>query len=203
MVLLLLFCLWILIPSMRPNKRCVIKLWHMLALWQLAFERVTDRHLIPSLQFYCILNFITTCLPVKRPSIDSKCEVKSNVGWNSYLTFWMLGCISLAISKNGLLREITQILFCQRNKESEKRLIADSFLRKKRKIQKRIFPGLRFTSAKTACLIHFFKSFPKETQKRRILRIRIQINPLEPLCERIHWIHYPFLDFIKETKNPF
>ena len=49
------------------------------------------------------------------------------------------GYISLAKSKNGLLREITRILFCQRNKESEKRLIADSFLRKKRKIQKRIF----------------------------------------------------------------
>ena len=34
-------------------------------------------------------------------------------------------------------------------------------------------------------------------QKRRILRIWIQINPLDP-----HWIHNPFLDFIKETKNP-
>ena len=40
-------------------------------------------------------------------------------------------------------------------------------------------------------------------QKQRILRIRIQINPLNPRRERIHWIHNPFLDFIKETKNPF
>mgnify|MGYP001793170065 CR=1 FL=1 len=49
----------------------------------------------------------------------------------------------------------------------------------------------------------FFKSLPKETQKRRILRIRIQINPLNPRRERIHWIHNPFLDFTKKTKNPF
>ena len=40
-----------------------------------------------------------------------------------------LGCISWAKSKKGLLLEITRILFSQRNKESEKGLIADSFLR--------------------------------------------------------------------------
>ena len=113
-----------------------------------------------------------------------------------------MGCISLVKSKNGLLRDITRILFCQRHKESEKRLIADSFLRKKRKIQKRIFPG-NDISAETACHTYFFESIPKETQKRQILRIRIQINPLNPRRERIHWIHNPFLDFTKETKNPF
>ena len=40
------------------------------------------------------------------------------------LKFWGTtknkGCISLVKLKNGLLREITRILFCQRNKESEK-----------------------------------------------------------------------------------
>ena len=36
-----------------------------------------------------------------------------------------LGCISLVKSKIGLLREITGILFCERNKKSEKGLIAD------------------------------------------------------------------------------
>ena len=35
------------------------------------------------------------------------------------------GCISLVKSKIGLLREITRILFCERNKKSEKGLIAD------------------------------------------------------------------------------
>ena len=34
-------------------------------------------------------------------------------------------CISLVKSKIGLLREITRILFCERNKKSEKGLIAD------------------------------------------------------------------------------
>ena len=49
----------------------------------------------------------------------------------------------------------------------------------------------------------FFESFPKETQKSWILRIRIRINPLNLHRVRIYWIHNPFLDFAKETKNPF
>ena len=93
--------------------------------------------------------------------------------------------------------------FYQRNKEAEKRLIADSFLRKKRKIQKRIFPGATVLARRPLATCIFFESFPKETQKQRILRIRIQINPLNPRRERIHWIHNPFLDFTKEKKNPF
>ena len=36
-----------------------------------------------------------------------------------------LGCIFLVKSKIGLLREIARILFCERNKKSEKGLIAD------------------------------------------------------------------------------
>ena len=35
------------------------------------------------------------------------------------------GCISLVKFKIGLLREVTRILFCERNKKSEKGLIAD------------------------------------------------------------------------------
>ena len=48
----------------------------------------------------------------------------------------------------------------------------------------------------------FFESFPKETQKSWIPRIRIRINPFNLHRVRIHWIHNPFLDFAKETKNP-
>ena len=35
------------------------------------------------------------------------------------------------------------------------------------------------------------------------LRIRIRINTLNLRRARIHWIHNPFLDLAKETKNPF
>ena len=69
----------------------------------------------------------------------------------------ILGCISLAKPKNGLLREITRILFCQRNKESEKGLIADSFPRKKRKIYD--------FSAKTACHMYFFRILSQRNAK--------------------------------------
>ena len=89
------------------------------------------------------------------------------------------GYISLAKSKNGLLREITRILFCQRNEK------------------------FAILARRTLATCIFFESFPKKTQKRRILRILIQINPSNPRRERIHCIHNPFLDFTKEKKNPF
>ena len=57
-------------------------------------------------------------------------------------------------------------------------------------------------SAKTACHMYIFRTISKETQKRRILRIRIQINPSNPRRERIYWIHNPFLDLPKKRKNP-
>ena len=76
-------------------------------------------------------------------------------------------------------------------------------LEKKQRIRKEINRG--FFSAKETknSKTDFFESVPKETQKRRILRIRIQINPLNPRRERIHWIHNPFLNFTKGTNNPF
>ena len=96
----------------------------------------------------------------------------------------------------------------------------DSFLPKKQRIRKEINHG--FFSAKEtknpktefsratilwqrplATCIFFFESFPKEMQQRQILRIQIQINPLNPHHEQIHWIHNPFSDFTKETKSPF
>ena len=54
----------------------------------------------------------------------------------------IIGCISLGKSKNGLLLEITRILFCQKNQKSK-----NGF-----------FPGYGF-SAKTACHYHLEFSF--------------------------------------------
>ena len=98
----------------------------------------------------------------------------------------------------------------------------DSFLRKKQNIRKGIncelIPAKETKNPKNG-FFHlyslllvlllrplttwtFFESFPKETQKSWILRIRIRINPLNLHRVWIHWIHNPFLDFAKETINP-
>ena len=95
----------------------------------------------------------------------------------------------------------------------------DSFLRKKQKIRKGINPCERkekskngFSHLYSELLVLvlrplttwiFFESFPKETQKSWILRIRIRINPLNLHRARIHWIHNLFWDFAKEIKNQF
>ena len=124
----------------------------------------------------------------------------------SYKRTLILGCISLVKSKIGLLREITRTLFCERNKKSKKRLIADKSLWKKRKIQKRIFPSRQLITCsivKTPDHMDFFRIISQRNTKSWILRIRIRINPLNLRRARIHWIHNPFLDFAKETKNPF
>ena len=103
-------------------------------------------------------------------------------------------------SKNGLLREITRILFLPKKQVIRKEFNRGFFSAKQRQNPKMDYDF----SAKTACHMYFFESFPKETQKRRILRIRIQINPLNPRRERIHWIHNPFFWILpKKRKIPF
>ena len=85
------------------------------------------------------------------------------------------GCISLIKSKIGLLREITRILFCEINKKSGKGLIADLSLRKKRKIQKRIFPSIKLVacfSVKTAYHMDFFRILSQRNTK--------VVNPKNP-----------------------
>ena len=75
------------------------------------------------------------------------------------------------------------------------------FFAKETKNPKKNFSRATTLAQRALVKCNFFESFPKETQKQRILRIRIQINPLNPRRERIHWIHNPFLDFTKETKK--
>ena len=77
------------------------------------------------------------------------------------------------------------------------------FFAKETKNPKKNFSRATTLAQRALVKCNFFESFPKETQKQRILRIRIQINPLNPRRERIHWIHNSFLNFTKETKNPF
>ena len=51
--------------------------------------------------------------------------------------------------------------------------------------------------------MYFSRVLSQRNTKVVILRIRIWINPLNLHRVRIHWIPNPFLDFAKETKNPF
>ena len=88
------------------------------------------------------------------------------------------GCISLVKSKIGLLREVTRILFCERNKKSEKGLIADKSLRKKRKIQKWIFPSIQLVacfSLKIAYRMDFFRILSQRNTK--------VVNPKNPYSD--------------------
>ena len=78
------------------------------------------------------------------------------------------------------------------------------FSAKETKNPKTDFSWATILAGRPLTIYIFFESFPKETQKRRILRIRIQIIPLYPRCERIHWIHNHFLVLPKKRKiDPF
>ena len=78
------------------------------------------------------------------------------------LSVTLSGCISLGKSKIGLLRDITRILFYERNKKIQKKR------ERNEKSKKRIFPSRQLIACsivKNAYDMDFFESFPKETQK--------------------------------------